>query len=75
MVLPEPRSPRRADHPARLALQGQPGWNQYGDSPKYPSGGYGGGYGQGGYGQQGGYTQNPYGQNGSQNNGSYDWKT
>ena len=58
-----------------LCRDSQPGWNQYGDSPKYPSGGYGGGYGQGGYGQQGGYTQNPYGQNGSQNNGSYDWKT
>ena len=71
-----------------LCRDSQPGWNQYGDSPKYPSGGYGGGYDQGGYGQnsygqQGGYTQNPYqqnpygqnnGQNGSQNSGSYDWK-
>ena len=66
-----------------LCKDSQPGWNQYGDSPKYPSGGYGGGYGPGGCGQnpygqggysQGSYQQNPYGQNGSRNSGSYDWK-
>ncbi len=56
-----------------LCKDSQPGWNQYGDSPKYPSGGYGGGDGQGGY-SQGSYQQNPYGQNGDQNSGSYDWK-
>ena len=33
-----------------LCGDSQPGWNRYGDSPKYLSGGYGGGYGQGGYG-------------------------
>ena len=62
-----------------LCGDSQPGWNRYGDSPKYPSGGYGGGYGQGGYGRdpygQGNYDrstcqQNSYGQN----NGSGDWK-
>lgn len=74
----------------RLCKDSQPGMNRYGDSPKYPSGGYGpgswgqGGYGQPGYsqpnyGQQNGYNPNGYNQNGynppnNGQNGSYDWK-
>ena len=62
-----------------LCGDSQPGWNRYGDSPKYPSGGYGGGYGQGGYGRdpygQGKYDRSTYQQNSyGQNNGGCDWK-
>ena len=58
-----------------LCKDSQPGWNQYGDSPKYPTNGGGyGGYGQGGYGQNSYGGQNPYGQNNGQNNGGYNWK-